>query len=60
MLLLWNGFTFVQNEEGILPKMLRILAENRKQAKRDMAKAGKEGNASAKVSVLVSKSIKEK
>ena len=40
----YGNFRFSQNEEGILPKMLRELAVNRKLAKKDMAKAGKEGN----------------
>lgn len=35
---------FAQNSEGILPKMLRILAQNRKQAKKDMAAADKAGD----------------
>ena len=35
---------FAQNSEGILPKMLRELAQNRKKAKKDMAQAEKEGN----------------
>lgn len=34
-----DGHRFAQNSEGILPKMLRVLASNRKQAKKDMAKA---------------------
>ena len=34
-----DGHTFVQNVEGILPKMLRELATNRKQAKKAMASA---------------------
>lgn len=40
----FNGSKFAQNSEGILPKMLRILAQNRKKAKKDMAKAASEGN----------------
>jgi DNA polymerase delta subunit 1 len=40
----FNGSKFAQDSEGILPKMLRLLALNRKQAKRDMAKAADEGN----------------
>lgn len=39
-----DGYRFAQNSEGILPKMLRILATNRKKAKKDMAKAEDEGN----------------
>ena len=39
-----DGHRFAQNSEGILPKMLRILATNRKLAKKDMAKAEAEGN----------------
>ena len=39
-----EGFRFAQNNEGILPKMLRILASNRKQAKKDMADAEKRGD----------------
>ena len=34
-----EGYKFAQNNEGILPKMLRVLAENRKQAKKDMKNA---------------------
>ena len=34
-----EGFKFAQNNEGILPKMLRVLAENRKKAKKDMKNA---------------------
>ena len=39
-----DGHRFAQNSEGILPKMLRILATNRKKAKKDMAKAEEDGN----------------
>jgi DNA polymerase elongation subunit (family B) len=39
-----NGFKFVQNPEGILPKLLRTLAQNRKKAKKDMAEAKKNGD----------------
>jgi DNA polymerase elongation subunit (family B) len=39
-----DGHRFAQNSEGILPKMLRTLATNRKQAKKDMAKAENDGN----------------
>lgn len=39
-----DGYRFAQNSEGILPKMLRILASNRKLAKKEMAKAEAEGN----------------
>ena len=41
----YDGYKFAQNCEGILPMMLRTLAENRKQAKRDMADAAKRGDA---------------
>uniref|UniRef100_A0A6C0FBH7 DNA-directed DNA polymerase n=1 Tax=viral metagenome TaxID=1070528 RepID=A0A6C0FBH7_9ZZZZ len=36
-----DGYKFVQNVEGILPKMLKTLATNRKQAKKDMTQASK-------------------
>ena len=39
-----DGYRFAQNSEGILPKMLRILATNRKLAKKEMAKAEAECN----------------
>ena len=39
-----NGFKFVQSPEGILPKLLRTLAQNRKKAKKDMAQAKKNGD----------------
>ena len=39
-----DGFRFVQSPEGVLPKMLRELAQNRKTAKRAMAQAEREGN----------------
>lgn len=39
-----DGHTFAQDDEGILPKMLRTLADNRKRAKKDMAEAAKAGD----------------
>lgn len=39
-----DGHRFVQEPEGILPMMLRTLAANRKQAKRDMADAARRGD----------------
>lgn len=37
-------YKFAQGAEGIFPKMLRILAENRKAAKKEMAAAAKRGD----------------
>ena len=39
-----NGHRFAQNHEGIIPKMLKDLALNRKAAKKEMAKAEAEGD----------------
>lgn len=39
-----DGQRFSQTIEGVLPEMLRTLAKNRKQAKKDMANAKKEGD----------------
>ena len=39
-----DSFRFAQSNEGILPKMLRILSENRKKAKHDMAAASERGD----------------
>lgn len=40
----FEGHRFAQNIEGVLPKLLRSLAKNRKQAKKDMAKAKDDGD----------------
>lgn len=40
----FEGHKFAQNIEGVLPKLLRSLAKNRKQAKKDMAKAKEDGD----------------
>ena len=39
-----NGHRFAQNHEGIIPKMLKDLALNRKAAKKEMAKAEAKGD----------------
>lgn len=39
-----DGYKFAQSPEGILPKMLRVLAQNRKAAKKAMAKAADDGD----------------
>lgn len=40
----FEGSRFAQTIEGVLPNMLKNLAQNRKQAKRDMAKAKDDGD----------------
>lgn len=39
-----NNYKFAQNHEGIIPKMLKELAQNRKAAKKIMAKAKENGD----------------
>lgn len=39
-----DGHKFAQNVEGIIPKMLKLLAQNRKAAKKQMAEAEKNGD----------------
>lgn len=43
-----NNHRFAQNHEGIIPKMLKLLAQNRKKAKKEMAKAEERGDTFAK------------
>ena len=43
-----NNHRFAQNHEGIIPKMLKLLAQNRKKAKKEMAKAEERDDTFAK------------